>query len=188
MQWSLAQWGVVLFLSLLASASWWLNRQGAERGPGAGLDVPAGFEARGIKVAQYLPGGDVKYRLQADSMKQYGTEQPTVLSTPVLEHFEERVPITRFAAPMARWHEEAGLLHFPQQLTVRRAASDRTPPLFFQADDALVYNDRGLVSSKGHVIARLGNSTIEGTGLEYDWNRRVLVLNSRVRVVYAKKP
>lgn len=186
MHWSLAQWGVVLFLSLLASASWWLNRQGPERNARPGLDVPAGFAARGIEIAQYLPGGEVEYRLQADLMKQYGDEQPTELRAPVLQHFDAHTPVTRFEAPLALWHEAAGVLHFPQRLTARREAGNGQPPLFFQADDALVYNDRGIVSSKGRVSARLGLSTIEGTGLEYDWNRRVLVLKSRVRMVYAK--
>ena len=188
MRWSLAQWGVLLLLSALAAFSWWLNgrTQGAQTP--SSVQLPAGFEAREINVAQYLPQGGVQYRLLATSMKQYGNGAPTALLSPVLEHFEPGGAVTRFDAPLARWQEESNILQFPQQLKVNRPAVGKTEALHFEADQVLVDNDRQTVTGTGKVKARLGRSTLEGVGLEYDWARRVLVLKSRVRMVYAKTP
>lgn len=188
MRWSVAQWGVLLLLSALAAFSWWLN--GRNVGPRAATDIelPAGFEARDINIAQYLPQGEVQYRLLAASMKQYGNGAPTALLSPVLEHVGEGGAVTRFDAPLARWQEETNILQFPQQLTVTRPAVGKTDALHFEAEQVFVDNDRQMVIGTGKVKARLGRSTIEGSGLEYDWARRVLVLKSRVRMVYAKTP
>lgn len=188
MRWSVAQWGVLLLLSALAAFSWWLNgREPGARTP-AGVELPGGFEARDINIAQYLPQGEVQYRLLAASMKQYGDGAPTSLLAPVLEHIGAGGAVTRFDAPLARWQEDTNILQFPQQLTVNRPAVGKTGALHFEAQQVLVDNNRQTVVGTGKVKARLGRSTIEGIGLEYDWARRVLVLKSRVRMVYAKTP
>lgn len=188
MRWSVAQWGVLLLLSALAAFSWWLNGRSLDQRAPSGVELPGGFEARDINIAQYLPQGAVQYRLLATSMKQYGDGAPTDLLSPVLEHIEPGGAATRFNAPLARWQEDTNILQFPQQLTVNRPAVGKAPALHFEAQQVLVDNNRRTVVGTGKVKARLGRSTIEGTGLEYDWVRRVLVLKSRVRMVYAKNP
>lgn len=188
MRWSVAQWGVLLLLSVLATVSWWLSGLGPVQGNPSGRELPGGFEARGINIAQYLPDGGLQYRLQAASMKQYGTGAATALQTPVLEHFDEEGAVTRFDAPLARWYEDTNILQFPQQLTVRRPAIDDSPPFTFEAWQVEVDNNRRSLKGTGAVKAQLGRSTLEGRGLEYDWDRRVLVLKSRVHMVYVKNP
>lgn len=188
MRLSLAQLGVLLFLSLLAALSWWLERRPATTSSGPQVELPAGFEARGINIAQYLPGGALQYRLLASSMKQYGLGVPTTLQTAVLEHFDAKGPVTRFVAPLAQWHEDSNIMQFPQQLTVTRPAVARTPALRFEAAQVQVDNARQTVVGSGPVKAWYGRSTLQGVGLEYDWARRQLVLKSRVRMVYAKTP
>lgn len=175
-------------LSVLAAFSWWLEGRPAPGQVGVDAEVPGGFEARGINIAQYLPGGAVQYRLLATSMKQYGSGAPTDLLAPVLEHFGPEGAVTSFKAPLAQWHEETNIVQFPQQLTVTRPAVGDTLPLYFQAMQVEVDNNKRTVVGTGPVTARYGRSTVKGVGLEYDWARRVLVLKSRVRMVYAKIP
>lgn len=186
-KWSASQWGVLLVLGLVVTLSWWLGGESVLKMTTSSPQLPGGFEARGIKIAQYKADGAVKYLLQASRMHQYGNGAPTDLETPILEDFGLKGDITHFDAPLAQWFEETDVLKFPQHLQVRRPANADYLALNFTAADVTINNQQKQLVGKAKVNVRYGFSTLQAEGVHYDWATRQLVLQTNVRMVYAKQ-
>lgn len=187
LKWSAPQWGVLLVLVLVVALSWWLGGESALQMTSSSAQLPGGFEARGIKIAQYHADGAVKYLLQAERMQQYGKGNPTDLKSPVLEDYGLKGEITHFDAPLAQWFEETDVLKFPQDLRVSRPANEDYLALNFMASEVSLSNQQKQLVGKAKVNVQYGHSRLQAEGVYYDWAKRQLVLQSKVRMVYAKQ-
>lgn len=186
-KWSASQWGVLFVLGVVVTLSWWLEGESVLQMTSSSPQLPGGFEARGIKIAQYQSDGAVKYLLHANRMHQYGKGKPTDLENPVLEDYGLKGDITHFDAPLAQWFEEADILKFPQHLQVSRPANADYLALNFTAADVTIHQQQKQLLGKAKVNVRYGLSTLQAEGVHYDWANRQLVLQSKVRMVYAKQ-
>lgn len=186
LRWSGPQWGVLLALVVVVVFSGWLGGESSLQMQTSSASLPGGFEAKGIRIAQYEPNGAVRYLLQAKRMHQYGEGKPTDLDLPLLESYDLNGVTTHFDAPLAQWYEDSDVLKFPQYLQVNRPSSAQYLALNFTAADVTLNNKQQRLTGNAKVSVRYGLSTLEAQGVTYDWATRQLVLKSKVRMVYAK--
>ena len=124
--------------------------------------------------------GAPQYRLSAKRMLHFGDDDSTELLAP---HFIKRsdgseVTVTSERGRVTRDYEEA---FFHGNVELVRAATREAAGMTVRSEYLHVLAKKDLVLSDRPVTIREGNSTISGTGMEYNRRTRNFTLHSRVK-------
>lgn len=183
---NLGAWSMLLFLGCFAALTFWLDRAVQPASPkldGSGRH-DADFIVDRFTAVQRYPSGEPQYTLAAERMTHYPDDETTHLQQPRLARFAPGSAPIRVEARrglLSRDGEEA-YLHDDVRLT--REAYGNVSALTLQTSYLRVRPKDGVASTDQPVLIRDARTQINAVGLEWDGNKRILKLKSRVKVRY----
>lgn len=181
---------VVLIVAALSTLSWWLPLR---MGP-APLETPAVVsEARHIpdfflgefELTAMDRDGAPRYRLLADSMTHYADNDTADVSAPRMTLFRPAGPPWQ-ARSITGWVAAGGeMVRLTGDVVITRAAKAGGQGLEVRSEEMRVWPDKNYAETDLPVTLRDPLGVTQAVGMNADFKRDVMALQSDVRGVYA---
>ncbi len=183
---NLGAWAMLLFLGSFAALTFWLDR--VVQPPSPKLDGSGRHDAdfivdRFIAVQRY-PSGAPQYTLAAERMTHYPDDESTHLLEPRLVRFAPGSAPIRLEARRGLLSKDGEEAHLHEDVRLTREAHGNASTLTLQTSYLRVRPKEGLASTDQPVLIRDARTQINAVGLEWDGNKQILKLKSRVKVRY----
>jgi lipopolysaccharide export system protein LptC len=169
----------MVFLIILAAASFWLERA-VQPGPVLQSNTrhDPDFWAENVTARRYGPDGKLQNTLTARRLTHYPDDDTTVVENPQLSY--HRVPpvtVTSAKGLIGKDGKEVALLG---SAVISRGGRDKTPPTHFTTEVLTVLPDEETAFSRHPVTISQGRSVIHGSGMHTDSRSGISVLSGRV--------
>ena len=139
---------------------------------------------RYVKVAR---DGSAEYVIEGDRLAHDPISDDSLITRARLQSYApDRAPMT-LSSDRARINGDHSEFHLIDNVRLDRPRTRGEEALTVESDYMVVLPDEDLVKTERAVHARIGNSTLEGVGMEADNKKRQLTLQSRVHATYQMK-
>jgi lipopolysaccharide export system protein LptC len=176
--------GLVLLLTLIVVAAWWLQRP---RAPGAeaGLDEGrrADYVVEGIRGMVFDRDGLPERRLQAERLRHYADDGSSELDAPRFALHNDDAPPWLARSRTARVNADGKTILLQQAVRLERAATARSPAIALQTSELLILPERDYVETDRFVTLRRGEDWLTAAQGLRAWlgDPRRVEIDGRVR-------
>lgn len=173
----------VLVAALLAALTLWLDQlvQSGGGQPRAASSEPD-FVVHELSAMQTGPDGRPRHVLKASRMTHYPADDSTVLEQPRLSHFREARMEVQARAERATLSSDGRTVEMNGDVLLVRGAYGNQGELTLRTEALTVMPEAGLARTTMPVTLTSPTSRTDAVGLEFDYDRRRLTLQSDVRM------
>ncbi len=180
-QWSSAMLPLGILLVLAALTFWLRYVTDFTEKPGDGkLRHDPDFIVNGATLRKIGESGSLEYTLIADEIRHYPDDDTTRMDRPKLVYLQPTKPPVTISAVHGVMGPKGERVDLSEQVEVRRAGSDKNPPLLVETAELTVFTSEEKASTKSHVLITQGNSWVQGVGMQVDNKLQTYLLESRV--------
>ncbi len=180
--------GLVL---LLAGVSLWLLKvaqRGDSKAPAMGQRTEPDYVIEGFRYVKVARDGSAEYVIEGDRLVHDPVTDDSVITRARLNSYKRgRAPMT-LSSDSARINGDHSEFRLIDNVRLDRPKARGSEALTVESDYMVVLPDKDIVKTDRAVRARLGNSTLQGVGMEADDRKRQLTLQSRVNATYRNHP
>lgn len=186
------RWPALLTLAamlLLAGSSFWIlqtMRQSNEDGSKRLTVHEPDYVIEDFRYLSAAKNGKISIKIEGETLTHFSDTQVSIVQQPRLTSYApQRAPLTlrSESAHINRDHSE---LQLHDKVELKRPQARGDEPLVVNSDYMLVLTNQDIVKTDRLVNARLGETTLTGTGMVADNARHTLALNSRVHATYVQ--
>lgn len=180
---------LALFL-LLASGSLWMLKV-AQRSdgnaPASGQRTDPDYIIEGFRYVKVARDGSAEYVIEGDRLAHDPVSDESLITRARLNSYaRDRAPMT-LSSDRARINGDHSKFYLIDNVRLNRPQTRGSEALTIESDYMVVLPDQDIVRTDRTVHGRIGNSTLEGVGMEADNKKRQLTLQSRVHATYLMK-
>lgn len=173
----------VLVAALLAALTLWLDQlvqsgSAQPRVPGSEPD----FVVHDVSATQTGADGRPRHVLKATRMTHYPSDDTTVLEQPRLSHFRDASMEVQARAEKATLSGDGRTVLMSGDVLLVRSAYGTQGELTLRTEELTVLPEEGFARTSMPVTLTSPTSRTDAVGLEFDYDRRRLTLQSNVRM------
>lgn len=173
----------------LAGASFWMLALSERSEPGAGVQTRGNEPDYIIDNFRYVSvarDGKAKYLIEGEQLTHVPAANTSFIRQPRLTSYAPARPPMKVRADDARINGDHSEIHLENNVKLERPQTGGTDKLTVESDYMLLLPDQDVAKTDRPVRARLGDSTLDGTGMVADNARQLLTLQSRVNATYVQ--
>jgi len=182
-------WFPLLLLGMLAALTFWLEHvmqpppdTRADRG-----STDPDYIVNGLSAVRMDPAGSVKHTLHAQKMTHYPAGDVTLLVEPrFVTYAEGRTPVT-VTSRNARVSGNGEHVYFEDGVRVVRAPYPSRSELVLETSYLHVIPDKNVAKTDRPVTIRDATTVVNAAGFELNSEKRVLVLDGRVKGTFEQQ-
>jgi len=181
----------IVLVAVLAGLTFWLERlvQGPEgQAPHRAPGVPD-FVVENLKATTMNAAGEAEYSLSATRMAHFPAGDTTEVEAPRLVQWQtgegKDAPPVRVAAERGTVTGDGKELHLRGNVVITRDAAKEGTALRMETSYLQMIPDANIARTPEHVTIAWDGSRLEGVGMEFNQDKRELVLRSQVSGIYA---
>ena len=173
----------VLVAAVLAALTLWLD-QLVQSGntPARAVSREPDFVVHELSATQTGEDGRPKHVLKASRMIHYPADDTTLLEQPRLSHFRENSMEVQARSQRATLSGDGRTVQMSGDVLLVRGAYGNQGELTMRTEELTVLPDEGIARTAMPVTLTSPTSRTDATGLEFDYDRRRLTLQSNVRM------
>ena len=186
------RWPALLTLAamlLLAGGSFWIlqtMQESGDDGPKRRAGHEPDYVIDGFRYVAASKDGKIRLKVEGDTLIHFPDSEESVVRQPRLTSYAPgREPLT-LRSESARINRDHSVVQLQDKVVLKRPQMRGDEELTVNSDYMLVLPDKDIVKTDRPVRARLGEATLNGTGMVADNARRTLALNSRVSATYVQ--
>lgn len=176
----------VIVLGLLAGLSFLLMRAiefPETRSDGKFRHDPDAI-AENFTVLRYDQDGQLRYRLEAPSMRHFADDDSSLIDSPRLTHYRPDTSNIVVTSRNAAVSSKGSVAFLWDDVEVRRAATPKRPEMIATMPDLTVNTDDSTGFTDSPVEIRQGDSWLKGVGMSLDNKASTFALHSQVTGLY----
>ncbi len=180
-----ALWLPIALLGFLALLSFWIDQSVKEAGGRneVNLDEPDSIVESFLAVSTDAAGVP-RYRLAAQKLNHYSSNQLTLLDNPTLTHLHQEQGEMQISSNKASVTPDGEKVVFNGQVNVLRPASRDAKEMSMQTSYLEVHTDSNEAFTEQPVVIRQPGLEITAAGMHLFADTRVLKLKGRVKAQY----
>lgn len=172
-----------------AGASFWMLAVSERSEPGAGQQARGtepDYIIENFRYVNVASDGKAKYLIEGERLTHAPATNTSFIRQPRLTSYAPARPPTKVRADDARINGDHSEIHLENNVKLERPQTGGAEKLTVESDYMLVLPDQDVAKTDRPVRARLGDSTLDGTGMVADNARQLLTLQSRVNATYVQ--